>query len=77
MKPTDDLLRIASVGGGIDMRHHNRPTEDLVRIARSLGLTEDCFSLTARSPLTILYVSRRSAKGESSSASNRDGPDNR
>jgi predicted RNA-binding protein YlxR (DUF448 family) len=37
MKPTDDLLRIASVGGGIDMRHHNRPTEDLVRIASIVG----------------------------------------
>lgn len=32
-RPTDDLIRIASVGGSIDLRHHNRPTDDLLRIA--------------------------------------------
>jgi hypothetical protein len=37
MKSTDDLVRIASMGGGIDMRHHNKPTEDLVRIAAMVG----------------------------------------
>jgi DNA replication protein len=33
MKSTDDLVRIAAAGGGLDLRNAGKSTNDLVRIA--------------------------------------------
>ena len=33
MRPTNDLIRIASAGGGFTLDADVRPTEDLIRIA--------------------------------------------
>lgn len=33
MKTTDDCIRIAAAGGGLDLRNASKTTEDLIRIA--------------------------------------------
>ena len=38
MRPTNELVRIAAVGGGLTLDASTRPTEDLIRIATSAAL---------------------------------------
>jgi hypothetical protein len=63
MKTTDDLIRIATAGGGLDLRNAGKPTEDLILIAAAASKARANIMIKGNKPTEDLMRIATAGKG--------------